>query len=403
MATIQFLMLPERGHLNSSFKLAKSLKSRGHTVVYSQLLTFEEYIRAEGLDFAPLFAELFPTGCQVHRDYKVSLLEDLTVLINQHAVAHHKTSGDLVQNELGALFERLKPQLLVMDSYMAKSLIRARRQGDPPCILLNSTIISPYDDVTFASVSGMTTLFLCPEEFDLPHKQKRPQYCYVEASCDLLRKQTQGFSWDRVDEGKKLVYCSLGTQSHWSHEGTDHTLHQRTLKHFLQAVINAIAARADWQLVMSLGTQLRAEDFHSIPANVLLVSEVPQLEILKKASLAITHGGLNTVKECIFFGVPMLVFPLRGDQPSNAARVVYHGLGLAANIATASVESIGSLIDKIERDPGFKSSVDAMRKVFLRVEREERAVMIIEDFLGEDVVRRKEYGGATYCLGRARL
>ena len=77
----------------------------------------------------------------------------------------------------------------------------------------------------------------------------------------------------------------------------------------------------------------------------------------------------------------MLVFPLRGNQPSNAARVTYHGLGLAANIQTASVESIASLIDKIERDSGFRSKVDAMRQVFIRVEREERAVTIIEDFL----------------------
>jgi UDP:flavonoid glycosyltransferase YjiC (YdhE family) len=381
MATIQFLMFPEKGHLNSSFKLAKSLKSRGHAIVYSQLFAFEEYIRAEELDFAPLFPELFPKGYQIHQDYKVSLLDELEIIINQLARAHHKTGRYFMQSELGAMFERLKPQLLVMDSSFAKPVVPNRWQGDPPCILLNTTITNPYENVLFPFVAGMTTLFLCPEEFDLPHQQKMPQFRYVEASCDLLRKQTCTFPWDRVDESKKLLYCSLGTQSHWSHQGTNHALHQRTLKQFLQAVIKAMAARPDWQLIMTLGIEFRAEDFQFIPANALLVSEAPQLEILKKASLVITHGGFSTVKECILFGIPMLVFPIRDDQPANATRIEHHGLGVVSDIETASGESIGLLIDKIDSDARFKSRVDAMREVFLRVEREEPAVKIIEDFL----------------------
>ena len=381
MAKILFLTLPETGHLNPSFKLAKSLKSRGHAVIYSQLYEFEECICNEGLEFFPLFGQLFPKGHQVHRDYRISLFKQVAGILDNLAFAHHKTAVDFLKQELGSIFERIRPELLVMDSYLARAFIPARQQGDPPCILFNPTVIDPYNKATFNAVSGMTTLFMCPEEFDLPGNEKVPLYRYVEASCDLLRKQKPGFPWDRIDEGKKLVYCSLGTQSTWAHEGTNHNSHRRALRNFLQAVVSAIAARTDWQLVMSLGAQLNAEDFHSVPANAVLISEAPQLEILKKASLAITHGGLNTVKECILLGVPMLVFPLRGDEPANAARVTYHGLGLAANIQTASVESIASLIDKIERDSGFRSKVDAMRQVFIRVEREERAVTIIEDFL----------------------
>lgn len=384
MATIQFLMWPERGHLNSSFKLAKSLKSRGHAVVYSQLFAFEEYIRAEGLEFAPLFATLFPKGYQIQRDPKIGLHDEMERMIRQQAIAHRTPSRDILQNELDAMSERLKPQLLVMDPTFVLPLLQCKRPSDTPCIMLHTNMRDPYDYVTLPFVRGTTTLFLCPEEFDLPRKQKVPQVRYVEASCDLLRKQTCAFPWDCVNESKKLLYCSLGTQSHWTHHGMNHALHQRTLKQFLQAVIHAIAARRDWQLVMTLGIELRAGDFQSVPPNALLVNEAPQLEVLKKASLAITHGGFNTVKECIFFGVPMLVFPMKEDQPANAARVEHHGLGLVADFETASEQSIGSLIDKIEGDPGFKSRVDAMREVFLRVEREQPAVTIIEELLAEN-------------------
>jgi UDP:flavonoid glycosyltransferase YjiC (YdhE family) len=384
MANILFMMWPEPGHLNPTFKIAKTLKSRGHTVVYLQLYDFEDYVRGEGLEFVPFFGELLPKGYQVRRDHSVSIFEDLAVLCDQLAGEQHKTTLDFLKEELGAIFERVKPHLLVMDPYNARFLLPARRIGDPPCILLNPSLVDPpYDNITSALISGMTTLILCPEEFELPQQKKRPQNHYVEASCDLERKAKPGFPWDRLDESKKLLYCSLGTQSLWPHEGADWESKQRNAIRFLQTVVGAMAGRGDWQLVLVLGNHVRAEDFHSVPANAVVINEAPQLDILKKASLAITHGGLNTVKECILLGVPMLVFPVRGDGFDNAERVVFHGLGLAANIQTASVELTSSLIAKVERDPGFKSTVEAMRNVFLRIEREQPAVAIIEDQLAE--------------------
>jgi UDP:flavonoid glycosyltransferase YjiC (YdhE family) len=385
MATILFMMWPETGHLNASFKIAKTLKARGHHVVYSQLCDFEDYVRAEGFEFVPFFSELLPKGFQARRNPALQIFEELGVLCDQFARKQQKTTLDFLKEELGSVFDKARPQLLLMDSYNARFLLPARRAGDPPCILLNPTITDPYDAAISAFVSGMTTLILCPEEFDLPQRQKRPQYRYVEASCDLQRKGKPGFPWDRVDNEKKLVYCSLGSQGLWAHEGVDYESKQQNVRKFLQAVVSAIAGRADWQLVLVLGNHLRAEDFHSIPENALVVNEAPQLEVLKKASLAITHGGMNTVKECILLGVPMLVFPVRGDMFANAERVVFHGLGLAAKIQTASAESINSMIADFERDPGFRSRVEAMREGFLRIERQQRAVTIIEERLAEKV------------------
>jgi len=147
-----------------------------------------------------------------------------------------------------------------------------------------------------------------------------------------------------------------------------------------------VGGREDYQLVMTTSAQLGVEDFHSVPANALLVDNAPQIEILKKASLAITHGGTNTVKECILLAVPMLMFPLRGDGIGNGERVVFHGLGLnGRSIQAASTESISSMIDQLERDPGLKSRLEAMREVFLRAEREQRAAAIIEEQLPERV------------------
>src|SRR5262249_16583145 len=152
---------------------------------------------------------------------------------------------------------------------------------------------------------------------------------YIEPCIDLMRKEAS-FPWEAIDEKKLLIYCSLGTQSHLAGEN----------KPLLQAIIDAIALEQNWQLVISLGAHLRTENFHPAPPNVCLAGTSPQLEMLKRASVMLTHGGINSVKESIFFGVPMIVFPMGRDQPGVAARVVYHGLGVRGNRSTASAKQI---------------------------------------------------------------
>jgi len=146
-----------------------------------------------------------------------------------------------------------------------------------------------------------------------------------------------------------------------------------------------MGSREDWQLVMVVGPHISADALHSVPANAVLVDEAPQSQLLKRASLAITHGGLNTVKDCILLGVPMLVFPIWGDQFGTALRVAFHGLGLTTELRSATAESISSMITTVEHDSGLKSRVEAMRKVFLQRENENQAAKIIEDRLAESL------------------
>jgi UDP:flavonoid glycosyltransferase YjiC (YdhE family) len=122
----------------------------------------------------------------------------------------------------------------------------------------------------------------------------------------------------------------------------------------------------------------------------VIVDAVSQVEVLKRASLMITHGGLNSVKECIFFGVPMVVFPLVGDQFNNANSVEYHGIGLKGNIKKASEGMIRSLINEVVTNPAFKLQAEKMKGIFRGAESEGRVVTIIESALAERQVQRSE-------------
>ncbi len=209
-------------------------------------------------------------------------------------------------------------------------------------------------------------LFLCPEELDFPDFLRERCY-YAEASIDFQRQEVP-FLWSKLDKDKVLIYCALGITV-----GAIETLSQQ----FFQNVINAISLKKEYQLVLSVGDYINLDDFSLIPENVIIVKKAPQLALLEKASIAIIAGGIHTVKECIFCGVPMIVFPICVDQPTNADRIKYHGLGVVGNINKASVNTIVDLVETIENDLLLQDRVKVWSKNFQELEKSRKATGII--------------------------
>lgn len=81
---------------------------------------------------------------------------------------------------------------------------------------------------------------------------------------------------------------------------------------------------------MSVGKTININKFGTVPDNFMVYPFVPQLEVLQHANLFITHGGMNSINEAMYYGVPMVVIPLDADQYINANRTVE--LGLASRI-----------------------------------------------------------------------
>lgn len=123
--------------------------------------------------------------------------------------------------------------------------------------------------------------------------------------------------------GGKLIYCSLGTL-------TDE--HNKNSLSFYNKLVCLFGQRNELQLILSIGMGCVKYKclLKDIPPNVHIFKFVPQLHVLSKVDLFITHGGLNSIVEAISYEVPMLIFPLNDDwdQNGNAARVVFHGLGI---------------------------------------------------------------------------
>lgn len=154
--------------------------------------------------------------------------------------------------------------------------------------------------------------------------------------------------------GKKIVYCSFGT----FYEGSN-----RKLLGFLRRLIEAVRSISDVELVLSVNKllcqTLRCED--NMPDSMHFLSKVPQLKMLQESDIFVTHGGLGSIKESIFFGVPMLVYPLdlRYDQNGNGLKVEYHRLGLRGNFLRESSTHMRAKINSILVDSALQARVQS--------------------------------------------
>lgn len=352
MARIIFIPFPETGHLYASFKLARQLKALGHEITYLGIWDFAEPVRLQQFEFEPLFANAIPKGF-ISQQVANSEVEPFEVILL--AAQRGRRAVDLLA-ELAQTLAGLRPDVLVIDLLLSSVALQAK-QLRLPGVLLNTQFYDPWEDARKAAdyrrLLDVPELILCPQEFDFPRARTRENCHYVEASIDQQRRDV-AFPWARLDHDKPLIYCSLGSQSHLISGG----------QKVLQTVIAAISARSDWQLVLTTGTHLNPEDFGEVADNIILVNRAPQLDILQRTAIMITHGGFNTVKECIFYDVPMLVFPLIRDHPAVAARVVHHGLGLRGNINRISVEMIHAMIAEVAGNPSFQTRCRRMGEWF---------------------------------------
>jgi zeaxanthin glucosyltransferase len=95
----------------------------------------------------------------------------------------------------------------------------------------------------------------------------------------------------------------------------------------------------------------------------------------------ITHGGTGSLRECIFFGVPMIAMAHMRDHVGNAARVVYHGLGVREDPRKVTAEQLARDIEHLLTDEATRERVRAMQKEFRRLEAERPSLAIVERYL----------------------
>jgi UDP:flavonoid glycosyltransferase YjiC (YdhE family) len=160
------------------------------------------------------------------------------------------------------------------------------------------------------------------------------------------------FDHRRLTSGRRLVYVALGSAL-WRVHGP------------LMARVAGIAGAFDADVVVSVGDGAQAAG--PWPANVIATPYAPQLELLARADVFVTHGGANSVMEAMNFGVPLLVMPIWADQPLQAHFVERAGAGLSLDPANFSDESCrDALVRLLARDGRERAAARRVRDDYAR-------------------------------------
>jgi UDP:flavonoid glycosyltransferase YjiC (YdhE family) len=112
------------------------------------------------------------------------------------------------------------------------------------------------------------------------------------------------------------------------------------------------------------------------------VSSAPQIELLKRAVLCITHAGLNTALEALGQGVPMIAIPIGYDQPGVAARIAYHGVGEFLEVEDLTVKRLSQLIQQVRRNQSYYDKARYFKKVIAQTRGLDMAAELIERAFG---------------------
>jgi MGT family glycosyltransferase len=179
--------------------------------------------------------------------------------------------------------------------------------------------------------------------------------------------QNVDFDWEKLDD-RPLVYATLGTVR------SGHNL--KVLRKIAEA-----CSGLDVQLVISIGKwedDYRGGTLEDLPGDPLLVDFVPQLDLLEKTDLLITHGGHNTVMEALTRAVPMIALPRGADQPAMAARIEYSGVGKSLPFYGLSPAKLRSDIEAILTDTSYLQRARQLREAMLATGGVEQAAEIAE-------------------------
>src|SRR5208337_630677 len=209
---------------------------------------------------------------------------------------------------------------------------------------------------------SLPELVLHAREFDFPSRRPSERAIYV-GPCVQTERIEAPFRWEIVGVRRHLALCTLSTVAHAS------ALPKR--RAFFEKLMLAIATLPEVTLIVALGPKVEVPHSPEAPGNIRFFRNVPQLAVLRRADLLITHAGSNSVKEAIECGVPMLAYPDRADQPGVAARIAYHGLGVVGDYEHCTPEAISAAIRKVLSDPTFGARVRRMRAQFARYEHPE--------------------------------
>ena len=372
MSKIVFFCIPAFGHTNPTLNVVKELIAGGHQVWYYSYNLLKDKIEATGATFISCDEydeelKLSPKDAtRVGKDLALStrVLVDTTLSLND------KVCEDM---------QKLKPDCIVADSMAVWGKAVAMKLGIP---FVSSTTTFAFNkhsaQIMKKSIGEMLGMIFSMSKINKDIKRLQDKGFPINNILDILQNDdnthtivytssefqpcadtfSDKFAFvgpsvrpatDEIKKTKdKLLYISMGT-----------VVNDMPL--FYKNCVSAFKD-TDYQVIMSVGNLTDIEKLGELPANISVHKHIDQIAVLQKADVFISHCGMNSVNESLYFGVPLVMLPQTSEQGGVAQRVLQLGAGTILKKAKAN--SIIEAVNNVINEKSYKENADKIANSF---------------------------------------
>jgi zeaxanthin glucosyltransferase len=410
------------GHLNPMLSLGCELQRRGHQVTLFGIHDARSKTLAAGLDFQVIGESEFPVGSTVDFFAQLGNLSGFAAF--QYTLNWMRQSATVVLRDTPALISASKVEALLVDQVspaggtvadyleipfisVCNALLLNREEGVPPAFtswiyspdwwarLRNRTgyallnrLARPIREVILSYrqqwklplftdpdqiYSQLAQISQQPSAFDFPRTELPKCFHFTGPYTDAASREAVSFPFEKLT-GQPLVYASMGT-----------------IQNRKQEIFRCIAESCmglEVQLVISQGND-GATSLTDLPGAPLVVRYAPQLELLQRTTLTITHAGLNTTLESLSNGVPMVAIPITNDQPAVGSRLHWAGAGEVVSLKRLDTPKLRAAIQRVLSEDSYKKNASRLQRAIDQAGGVRRAIDIVEQAVttGKPVLR----------------
>lgn len=367
---IVWFCIPAHGHTNPTLGLVKELTDAGHEVVYFSFEQFREKIEKAGAEFVSCDAYDFEIDDKDSGDRVGKDMAFATELLVKSTLALDEMVAEKVA--------QIQPDLIISDSVAYWGKLTAIKYNIP---YVSSTTTFAFNDASSKYMNRgigelIKMLFSMPKINKQLKKLQEKGYA-VKSILDIVKNDNhtntivytskefqpcadtfsdkfcfvgpsiRPIETEMKKTAEKTVYISMGTV----------VKNKEIYRNCVEAFRNT-----NYQVIISLGEN--AEEYKNLPDNIKVYNSVDQMAALSISDVFITHCGMNSTSEALYYEVPLILFPQTPEQGAVAKRVEELGAGI--KLKTVHKEEILAAVEKVLADQKYKSAAVEISKGFKR-------------------------------------